>query len=74
MSCAVPAGSILPDLELEDAVVETDDGGSAYFGDIRIREGSGQVSKESQQPGKTPGIMEFLLIAEVAVTSGEAAW
>ena len=69
---AAPAGCSLPDLELEgEQVVETDEQGSAYIGDVSIVEGSGRVSREAQQPGCPPGAMDLQLCAELA-ESGNA--
>ena len=64
---AAPAGCSLPDLELEGGqVVETDERGSAYIGDVSIVEESGKVSREAQQPGCPPGAMDLQLCAELA--------
>ena len=60
----------LPDLELEgEQVIETDEQGSAYIGDVSIVEGSGKVSREAQQPGCPPGAMDLQLCAELAESS-----
>ena len=65
--CAAPAGCALPDLELDGTpVTETDEEGSAFYGDVRIVEGSGTVTRETQHLGGQPGAMELQLCAEVA--------
>ncbi len=46
--------------------METDMDGSAFYGDIRIVEGSGTVTREAQHLGGQPGAMEIQLCAEVA--------
>ena len=47
-------------------MIETDEQGSAYIGDVSIAEGSGRVSREAQQPGCPPGAMDLQLCAGLA--------
>jgi len=47
-------------------VIETDEEGSAFYGDIRIAEGSGKVTREARDLGGNPGAMDLQLCAEVA--------
>ena len=64
---AASAGCVLPDLALEGGlVIETDEEGSAFYGDIRIAEGSGKVTREARDLGGNPGAMDLQLCAEVA--------
>ena len=64
---AASAGCVLPDLALEGSlVIETDEEGSAFYGDIRIAEGSGKVTREARDLGGNPGAMDLQLCAEVA--------
>ena len=46
--------------------METDTEGSAFYGDIRILENSGTVTREAQHLGGQPGTMDLQLCAEVA--------
>lgn len=64
---AASAGCALPELELDGgSVTETDGEGSAFYGDIRIVEGSGTVTREAKHSGGQPGAMDLQLCAEVA--------
>ncbi len=46
---------------------KTDARGRAYFGDVRIAQGSGRVgTADENAPGNAPGTLELTLVAEVA--------
>ena len=47
-------------------VMETSEEGSAFYGDVRIVEGSGTVTRDAQHRGGQPGAMDLQLCAEVA--------
>lgn len=76
-ACSGAGGSELPVLETEGSsgsACKTDERGRAYFGDVRIAQGSGRVgTADENAPGNAPGTLELVLVAEVAGLAGADA-
>ena len=78
--CGAGEGSELPTLELASggAQQKTDARGRAYFGDVRIAEGSGRVGSADENAGGNAcpsGAVELTLVAQVAgLGDADARW